>query len=158
MSNTMKLYPFICTLIIFICFSCASDHAFEERNDNFTKFRWEKNKAVEFRPEISDTAGTYNISLTFRHVFGFQFQDMNIIMYTRSPSGEAQTTKYTIPVADENKQYLSECALDICDLEMILESDVKFTEIGTYRYYISHDMPVDPLPNVMEVGLVIANE
>jgi hypothetical protein len=97
----------------------------------------------------------YDIIINFRHVNGFQFGDMRLMVVRTSPSGEETSREFDFPVIDTKGDYLSNCALDICDLETDFETGAKFEEIGKYTYKVSHLMPPDLLPNVMEVGLSV---
>ena len=149
-----NLFPF-CFLITAALISCDANTVYTKNDDNFPQFRWEKGRAVVFEPTIEDVSVPYDIMINFRHVNGFQYADMQIRVVRISPSGEETSKEFDFPVVDGKGDYLSECALDICDLETDFETGAKFEETGKYTYKISHLMPPDPLPNVMEVGLVV---
>ncbi|MCA1750962.1 MAG: gliding motility lipoprotein GldH [Cryomorphaceae bacterium] len=151
MKNTLFLF---CALA-FLITSCDSNTVFDKNDDNFPQFRWEKDREVKFEPAIEDISVPYDISLKFRHVNGFQFRDMRVEVVRTSPSGKEVARDFNFPVIDSEGEYLSSCALDICDLQTSFEDGVIFEESGKYIYTVRHLMPPDPLPNVMEVGLVI---
>lgn len=140
--------------IVALC-SCDENRIFEKHSSAFPQFRWQQGQELSFSPSIEDTAATYSITLAMRHVNGFQFAELKANMVVTSPSGNEQAMSYTIPVMDGKGGYHSECALDLCDLEHVVESNWQFAESGTYTFRIDHDMPVATLPNVMEVGLII---
>ena len=119
------------------------------------QLHWKKGKKVSFNPEIIDNSETYNISFAFRHVYGFQLKSIKIRVQQTTPSGNTQSKDYEIPIFTEDDTYLSTCAGDICDLETLIEKDFKFEETGTYTYEIEHLVPIEELPNVMEIGMII---
>lgn len=135
--------------------SCDRSTVFDKNDDNFPQFRWEKAREIRFEPTIEDNSVPYDIGLNFRHVNGFQFRDMRVEVVRTSPSGETVAKEFSFAVLDSEDEYLSSCALDICDLQTSFEEGIRFEEAGKYTYNIRHLMPADPLPNVMEVGLVI---
>jgi gliding motility-associated lipoprotein GldH len=152
----MKNKPLFTFLIVSLfIFSCNKNRIFEEHNTNFPKFRWDKTNIVEFSPEITDNEGNYKIFIAVRHIAGFQLKDINVKLNIISPSGEETTKDYNLPLYDKNNEALSDCAGDYCDLEILVENNFKFKETGKYKFRISHQMSINPIPNVMEVGLII---
>lgn len=128
---------------------------FKDSTEAFPQFRWTKEQEIVFRPNIADATQSYMMSFHFRHVHGFQPIELPIELVIKAPSGASSTRSYTIPLRDERGDYLASCALDICDLETVVESSMEFPEPGEYAIHITHGLPVDPLPNVMEVGITI---
>jgi len=151
----MKLLKPLSILLILGLISCNPNRIFENHESDFPDRRWEKNHIIEFNPNITDTGVEYRIYLALRHVYGFQFQNMIVKVTSTSPSGIKAVKNYEFQVLGENNEYLSDCSGDICDLETVIEESVKYTESGVYTYTVEHQMPVDPLPNVMEFGLII---
>lgn len=142
-------------LALAVLSSCDENRIFEKHSSAFPQFRWEQGQELNFSPSIEDTAATYSITLALRHVNGFQFAELKANVLIISPSGNEQAMNYTIPVMDGKGGYLSECALDLCDLEHVIAANWQFAESGTYTFRVDHDMPVETLPNVMELGLII---
>ena len=147
----------IFTLLLFVAGSsaCNPDRIYEEYSRDFSTLQWEKNKKIEFTPEIKDIQPDYKLSLAFRHVYGFPFKNMSVRVKEVTPSGKTISRDYTFQVMKDDSGYLGDCLSDICDLESVVERNVNYTEAGKYTYTIEHIMPVDVLPNVMELGLII---
>ena len=152
----MKRFNAICaSLLIISILSCNPNVIYREYNKDFSTLQWEKGKKLEFTPEIKDISQSYKFTLAFRHVNGFQFKDMSVRITETTPSGKTSSKDYTIHVMKNDHEYLSDCTGDICDLESVIESDKKYNEAGKYLYIIEQTMPVDPLPNVMEFGIIL---
>ena len=88
-------------------------------------------------------------------MYGFQFKDVNLMFEMTTPSGEVKSKQFIIPVYTDEKELLSNCAVDYCDLETLIEDNFKFTETGQYKITVEHIMETNPIPNVMAVGLII---
>lgn len=142
-------------LMITFLLSCNTGKIYEEHNTNFPKFRWDKSNVVEFNPEITDTASNYEITVALRHIFGFNLKSIKIDFEIISPSGEKSLNEYLLSFYNDQGDLLSACAGDFCDFEQLIEDNFKFKETGAYQINIYHRMDVNPIPNIMEVGLII---
>lgn len=151
----MTLRKCLFLLLLPILLSCDDGHMFKDANKAFPQFRWPQAQEVTFTPEITEEGQNYRVTLHFRHVHGFQFAELPIKATITTPSGAVSEHAYTIAVMDGRGDYLASCALDICDLEAVIETEMAFPEKGTYTITLIQNTPVDPLPNVMEVGMVI---
>lgn len=145
----------IIVLIVVTAFSCNENEVFENHSGEFPNYRWEKSVYINFDPEIDDTDSKYQISIAFRHVHGFQLKKLKLAVKITSPSGKVQNKKYKLKVAKNETEYYSDCAGDYCDLVEVVEKKFKFKEKGKYKFEIGQITNVDPLPNVMKVGLII---
>ncbi len=134
--------------------SCDKNVVYKKYRKNFTEYRWEKSKVLEFSPEIQDTTLSYQIYFLFRHIYGYRHPDIDINVEITTPSGKVTKSHYTIDVIGDGNKYISDCAGDYCDLEALLEDDYKFGETGTYKFKVSQNT-ANPLNYVMEAGLMI---
>lgn len=150
-----KANLFIIVIIAIAAFGCDENKVFEEHSGEFPNYRWEKSVYINFDPEIDDTDSKYQILVAFRHVHGFQLKKLKLGVNITSPSGKVQNKKYKLKVAKNATEYYSDCAGDYCDLVEVVEKKFKFKEKGKYTFEIGQITNVDPLPNVMKVGLII---
>jgi len=153
MSKAAKIMT-IFFIALFIA-GCNKNKVYEEHKTNFPQFRWEKSNVVEFNPEITETTSNYVITVALRHIFGFNLKSIKIDMEIIAPSGEKTMNQYLLSFYDKEDNFLSRCAGDFCDLEQIVEDDFTFNEVGEYKINIYHRMNINPIPNIMEVGLII---
>jgi gliding motility-associated lipoprotein GldH len=137
-------------------FSCQPGQVYKE-HVKFSDHQWAQTNQVTFAPVIEDTSVSYTTYFDFRHVYGYQFETVQIKVERVTPSGAQEQKEYTIQVAKDGKGYKSDCSGDICDLRHALE-DFSYPEAGEYKFTISHTMPYEDLPNVMEVGLVVRKD
>jgi gliding motility-associated lipoprotein GldH len=141
------------SVLVIATTSCNKNRIFSEQKD-IANHRWDKNNAIVFSPEITDTTKLYNFYFCLRHVYGFQIAGFKITIDLRAPSGHVQTNSFPIPFY-KDKQLLSDCSGDYCDLETLLDKGFKFTETGKYEFKILYDMEVKSIPNIMQVGFMI---
>jgi len=150
-----KQHILIIMALAIFAFSCNENRVYEELNSSFPKYRWDKTKVIEVSPEITDITQEYNLFLSLRHVHGFQFKELQVKVEMISPSNKTTTKSYKMQVFGSGKKYLSECNGDLCDLETLMAGNFKFEEAGKHTFKISHEMKVDPVPNVMMMGIAI---
>ena len=152
----MKLLKLTIVLMLLAAITgCNENRIYSKHDTSFPKFRWEKSNKIEFTPEITDANPDYQIYVALRHVHGFQFPSLTVNVEYISPSGKSEKKDYSIKVVGADGEYLSDCAVDLCDLETLVEDKFKFKETGKYKIIVEHSMKQDPLPNVMEVGLIV---
>lgn len=141
-------------LLLLSLISCNPNRIFEEHSSSFPNYRWYEDKPIEFTVNVTDTISKHQVSVALRHVYGYSFPTMKIYMDVTTPSGKSRTKGYDLQVTGED-DYLSDCSGDICDLEVLIEEQVRFMEQGDWRFVIFCDMNQPYVPNVMEFGLII---
>ena len=148
-----KTVFFVLCAITFL--SCNQNTVYETHESNFPDYRWAKEKTINFNPIIEDDTTACDVYLALRHVAGFQHPAMKVSVERTAPSGETSKKDYSMKVIGDDGQYISDCAGDYCDLEVLIEDDVIFKEKGQYKYVVSQTMDGEYVPNVMEFGLII---
>lgn len=135
--------------------SCSDKAKFEEHQSTGDGKRWEQEKIFSFKPNIEDVSKKYQIILALRHVDGFQLRALPVAVKIVDPDG-AQTIKpYSFKVFNDKNECLSECAGDFCDLEKVIEDNYTFAKKGIYTFEIIHTSNINPIPNVLEIGLIV---
>jgi gliding motility-associated lipoprotein GldH len=131
--------------------SCSLLYAFREIQE-IPGWKWASSDVRSFtfeNPETQILDGTF----LFRHVHGFGYASINIRAEIISDSERIDTT-FTIPIRDENGDYLGEGAGDLWDVEHTFLHGYEFKP-GTYTLTFEQKN-ADPLPLVMEVGVELA--
>lgn len=142
--------------ITFLLFTLSCNHVYKEYDkDSFPTYSWQHGQEILFTPTIEDISKSYELALGVRHLYGFPLDKITLTIKTVSPSGKESTRDYELAVKDSENNYISKCAGDICDLETIVDANIKYEEPGTYKYLITHSVPADKIPGVMELGLII---
>lgn len=140
--------------ILFLTLSC--NHVYKEYDkDSFPTYSWQHGQEILFTPTIEDISKSYELALGVRHLYGFPLDKITVTIKTISPSGKESTKDYELAIKDSENNYISKCAGDICDLETIVENNIKYEEPGKYKYLITHTVQANKIPGVMELGLII---
>lgn len=147
------------TIIIFtsIILLTSCNHVYKKyEKDSFLPiYTWDSSAGIIFTPKIDDISKSYKLIFGIRHVYGFKPANLKVNIKTVSPSGKQTEKSYDIKIKDANGEYLSNCSGDLCDLETVVENNVKFEEVGDYTFSVNHESQEKKLVGVMEVGLII---
>jgi gliding motility-associated lipoprotein GldH len=127
----------------------------EYDKESFPSYLWQRGQEIKFNPAIKDVSKTYELVLGLRHVYGLKMRTLAINVQQIFPSGKVSNKEYQLTLIDERGEYISSCGGDLCDIEVSVERDIKFDEAGEYTFIVTHNMPLDRIPGIMEVGLII---
>ena len=152
----MKKSSIILTVLLAILvMSCNKNRIYETHKGGFPDYRWEKNKIVEFNPEITDINPEHKVYLAFRYIYGFQLKEIVLKAKMTSPSGEITESNHTVTIISKSGEIMSDCAGDFCDVETLIYDNYTFPETGKYKFEITYDMPLKFMANVIEVGVIV---
>jgi len=148
-----RLIIYISSMMFFLT-SCNRVYR-EYDKESFPSYLWQRGQEIKFNPTIKDVSKTYELVLGLRHVYGLKMRTLAINVQQISPSGKESNKEYQLTLIDERGEYTSSCGGDLCDIEVTVERDIKFDEAGEYTFIVTHNMPLDRIPGIMEVGLII---
>lgn len=139
-------------VVILVCFGCK-ESVFKQ-NIAFPDNQWKRNDPQSFTFTIKKKAN-YEILVLYRHIYGIPFREIPLSV-TYSASGATTETKpFTLTIADEQGNTLSDCIGDICDIE------VKLTEgelaPGEYTVTLANTFDHEYLPNTPSVGIKVVH-
>jgi gliding motility-associated lipoprotein GldH len=117
---------------------------------------WSANQQPEFVFEVKDTVSSYQVYFLIRHGDAYEFNNVWIRLNSKLPGDSlVRKDRFDIPLANQNK-WLGSGMDDIFDHRVLLYREpVKFSKTGQYTISIGHDMRVEPLDHVFNVGLRI---
>ncbi len=137
-------------------FACQPEgQIYVEHQELSPGLEWLKKDTREFKVPIEDNSISYNMSLSFRYVTGFQYDFVKVKVIETSPSGNEIVKEYDLKVREDNGDYIGEAGYDIWDSNHLIEPNKKYKESGLYTYVIEHNMPNDPLDFSMEIGVIL---
>lgn len=142
-------------LLLSVLLSPGCNRIFEEHIKDFPNYGWNKERVLEYSFEIDDTSKSYSLILAFRHIFGFTFQSFPVHVELKSGKDILHSQTHELQVFDENNELLSDCAVDYCDLEQTILSDLQFPNQGVYKVSVQQVSQYSDLPYTMEVGVAV---
>jgi gliding motility-associated lipoprotein GldH len=140
--------------ISFFVTGCSSNMMYEE-NTKLPENRWEQKNVITFSPEITDTITPFNLYINVRNAGGYQFSNLFVFFTTQTPSGKAERDTIELTLADPSGKWLGDGLGDIWDNKLLFKRNFRFPEKGTYTFMLEQAMRIDPLPQIMDVGIGI---
>jgi gliding motility-associated lipoprotein GldH len=138
--------------ILLVVSSCNQVYKKWEK-ESFTTLTWKPETELKFYPEIDDTTWTYELTLGVRHMFGSSLERVALTVVTLSPSGKMSASKYELILKDKSGNALASCAGNMCDLELVVDPVLKFSESGRYTFIIK---PEERVVGIMEFGFILS--
>jgi gliding motility-associated lipoprotein GldH len=149
----MKRNYFIFFLFVLLT-ACDSNVVFE-KNIELPENRWEIKNVVNLETDIQDTIGPHNLYINLRNAGGYPFSNIFMFFTTTSPSGKMERDTVELTLADPSGKWLGNGLGDIWDNRVLFKEKFRFPEKGIYKFSLEQAMRVDPLPQIMDVGIRI---
>ncbi len=129
-----------------------------EKNISIPKNKWRSTYKPSFTFEIKDTISAYQLYVIIRHNEKYNYNNIWLNLYTKSPDGTVSKAPYELPLATNEKGWLGTGMDDLYEHRIALtplNRQFYFKKAGNYTFSLGHIMREDPLENVMNVGLRI---
>ena len=151
----MKKLLFLLPLLLL--FSCNKTTLFTQKIDNFTDNRWQKTDTKTFEFEIKKNIEEADIKLVFSHVFDPQYQRVPLEVTIKNPEGVEDNMFLNLQLKDDEGNSMSDCAGDVCDLEMDLKEGMKMPA-GKYVVTVENKFDGEYIPNVLALRITVEND
>lgn len=140
------------SLVSLLIASCGLLYLYRELHE-LPGMQWSKSSVQSFEVRL-DNSKEVDASILFRHVDGYRYENVKMKILAKHDGTTWLDTLLIVPIKNESGDYLGEGAVDIWDVDFPFLTKEKL-DAGQHTFEISHTMNTDPLPLVMEVGLVL---
>ncbi|MBX2904350.1 MAG: gliding motility lipoprotein GldH [Chitinophagales bacterium] len=141
-------------MLVYVLSSCNSNVIFD-KNNPLEHESWSYEQPQTFKVAIEDTAVRYNIYVSIRHSFHFEWRNLWVNIATQFPDGEKLSKRVNLLLSEADGRWFGDCSSDNCFIQIPLQENVIFPAEGTYEFVITQDMRVNPLANIRNVGLKV---
>jgi gliding motility-associated lipoprotein GldH len=151
----MRFRSFQIILVLFLLAGCNETGLYEKVY--FLKGNaWSSQEQPSFEFEVKDTSSKYQLYFLIRHADAYEYNNVWISLKSQLPGDSViRKERFDIPLADQTK-WLGSGMDDMFDHRVLLYREpVKFSKTGMYKVSIGHEMRVEPLEHVFNVGLRI---
>lgn len=116
---------------------------------------WAKDNKLTYEVDIADNTISYDVYLAVRHADSYPYNNLFVFLNTTYPDAKSTTDTLECILANEKGEWKGEGAGDIWDNKIPLKKGVKFPQTGKYTFTFEQAMRNDPLPLIMDFGIVI---
>ena len=142
--------------VLLLAFLTACDRTVVfEKNIVIPDNKWEIKNSVALDVEIKDTTSLNNIYINIRNAGGYPYSNLYLFMNTTTPNGEESRDTVELTLADTQGRWLGDGSGDIWDNRILLKRNFRFPHKGTYHFELQQAMRINPLPQIMDVGMRI---
>ncbi|MFM2047652.1 MAG: hypothetical protein RI955_198 [Bacteroidota bacterium] len=131
---------------------CNLNHVFE-KNTEIPDYKWDYKFIPQFKVELNDTSSFYNLYVNIRHLDAYRYMNVWVLIHASSPDGKQQTERVSLNLAKPDGKWLGEGMNGVWMVSALAKKRIKFQHKGEYTFAIEHDMRINPLEDVMNVGL-----
>lgn len=118
---------------------------------------WTYDKELSFTFEVTDTNADYQTEFLIRHTEAYPYSNIWLIAYVKEPGAENyERTRVEIPLAEPTGKWLGRGMGEIWEQRMPLNLALDSTflkKAGMWEIKLKHNMRIEPLPEVLQVGL-----
>jgi gliding motility-associated lipoprotein GldH len=121
------------------------------------KNAWDYQFKPSFKFDITDTTATYNLYFLVRHTEAYQFSNIWLQVYSKQPGDSTFIkSRIEVPLAEPSGKWLGRGMGEIWEQRMPItrnDNPMVFKKTGTYEIRFEQNMRINPLPEVLQIGL-----
>ncbi len=141
-------------LLTSIIYSCNDNRIFES-NQSIENNQWTYDNPIVFDVEIQDTSVRYDVYVNIRHTKEYEYSNLWMKIQTTFPNAEKVETPVNLPMADDDGKWFGSGLGSVLSTKLLIQEKAIFPEIGTYKLELFQNMRVNPVEEIMDVGLEI---
>jgi len=144
----------VCTLLSGLFLSCNKNVVFSEYK-KIPEEGWKIEDKLSYDVTIDDNTSYHNVFLTVRHADSYPYSNLYLFLTTTYPSGQTSVDTLECVLANQKGEWIGDGAGDIWDAKIPLKQNLRFAKAGKYNFSFEHGMRTNPLPLIMDFGMVI---
>ncbi len=145
-------YTLLVGLLILVM---GCDTAYYAKAYSFNDGVWRYDDARSFHFEIRDTSKVYDMILSVDHTDQFPYQNLYLNTSTRFPSDTTIEQSLSLELANEAGFWFGECTGPKCELSIPIQSNVHFSEEGSYTLELEQYTRTDSLSGINGINLTL---
>ena len=152
-----KKYRIFYFLIFTFCFASCLPSPHYQKVETVPQNAWSYNFKPKFTFEITDTTAGYETYFIIRHTQAYPFSNLWLWLYIKTPGDSTvRRERVNVPLAQSNGKWLGNGMGELFQQQLRLNLDsVSFKKPGTYQITVEQNMRVNPLPEVLNVGMMV---
>lgn len=143
---------------LFIALSACDSKRVYEQNVDIPEYIWDKNNPIYFDVPITDTVSLHNVYINIRNASGYGYSNIYLFLDTKYPNNTISRDTIECILADPSGKWLGDGSGDIWDNQILFKKNVRFKQIGTYKFRYEQAMRMPKLPMIMDVGIRIEKQ
>ena len=147
-------------LLFFLCIVCSLcgclPSPYYQKEETVPGNAWSYNFKPVFSIDITDTQTVYQPYFLIQHTQAYAYNNLWIWLYIKTPGDSiVKKQRINVPLAEANGKWMGRGMGEIFEQRMPLNlgDSIKFNRKGTYTISMEQNMRINPLPEILHVGL-----
>lgn len=137
--------------------SCDTNAVFD-KNIAITDRTWSYDQKPIFNVNIDDKAAKYNIYINVRHTNSYDYSNLYVLLSEKGNKIADTTYRKEIKLAELDGRWLGVSAGSIYQMEYLAKENYSFPDTGKYIFSIEQNMRVNPLNDIVDIGLKVVKQ
>lgn len=158
MKNSHKILVACFLLIAFYCLPGCLVAPYYHKEEVVPQNAWTYAFKPTFTIDIKDTNAVYQPYFLIRHTQAYPYSNLWVWLYIKTPGDSTvKKERVNIILAEPTGKWLGRGMGEIYEQQMALSlgDSIKFNKAGTYQVTMEQNMRINPLPDVLNVGIRI---
>ena len=150
----MTRFLAISIVSIFACLSCHQE-AYYEVNKSIDNQEWAYSNKIRFDVGIDDSTAKYDIFINLRHQKSYDYANIYILLHQQGKSLQDTFIRKEIKLAELDGKWIGKSAGTVFETQNLIHENFTFPDTGMYHFEIEQNMRVNPLKDIVDVGLKV---
>ena len=150
-----KFRPFTFLLFTFYLTACLPS-PYYQKQESLPQNVWPYNFKPKFTIDITDTIANYKAYFLIQHTQAYPYNNLWLWVYIKTPGDSTiKKARINVPLAEATGKWLGRGMGEIWEQRMPIDlgDSIKFNRAGTYEISLEQNMRINPLPEILHVGL-----
>ncbi len=116
---------------------------------------WKTENKLSYEVDIEDASSFNNVFLTVRHADSYPYSNLFVFLTTTYPNGKITVDTLECILANKKGEWQGDGAGEIWDNKIPLKQNLRFPQKGKYKFTFEQGMRSNPLPLIMDFGMII---
>jgi len=147
------IFLFIIAASLLLGMAGCKQNALYERLHNIPEAKWQRTFIPSFSFNISDTTTSYRVYVVVRHTNQYPYRNIWLNVGVQQPQDSMRVQQFELPLAASDR-WLGVGMDDVFERRVLLfPRPIKFPRSGEVKFTLQHTMRLDPLPDLLQVGI-----
>ena len=152
--SLLKKWSLFCFFLILT--SCL-DNPLYEKNISINNYSWNYQQTPEFNVHVANTDQHFDLFLNLRHTSHYKYSNISLLIEEVSPKKQTKEYRVELKLTTPDGRWKGAGTGNILSNQVLFLKDHHFADTGEHTFRIKQNMRINPLPEIVDVGLKVVN-
>lgn len=150
-----KLFTLTVFSLLSVLFVSCNGKVVYSKYETLPEEGWKIENKLSYEVDIEDASSFNNVFLTVRHADSYPYSNLFVFLTTTYPNGKITVDTLECILANKKGEWQGDGAGEIWDNKIPLKQNLRFPQKGKYKFTFEQGMRSNPLPLIMDFGMII---